>query len=338
MPSYSLESLASKLKIKFRGSGTLMLSGLCDVTRLKEGSILFVEDPKKGFPSNHDLFLIAEEFVDLFPRTASLLMAEHVRSSFNHLLKLFDPYQPVAHQKALSTFPEDVKVGSNVTIGKNVIIETNVEIGDESILIGNIYLGSHVKLGTKVVLHPGVVIEAGCEVGDRTIIHANTVIGSDGFGYTQEGGRNVKVHQIGVVKIGHDCEIGSNVSIDRATLGETKIGNNVVIDNLVQIAHNVCVDDYAIIAGQAGIGGSAKIGRRAILAGQAGIADHAIIGEGAVITAQAGVMSRQEVLPGVLLAGSPAIPLREHYKVAAYSRRLPELFKELKKSKEDLKD
>jgi UDP-3-O-[3-hydroxymyristoyl] glucosamine N-acyltransferase len=173
------------------------------------------------------------------------------------------------------------------------------------------------------------------KIGDNVVIHSGTVIGSDGFGYVFDNGRYHKIPQVGGVIIGDDVEIGSNVSIDRATLGNTVIGKGTKIDNLVQIAHNVTVGNNSVIVAQVGIAGSTEIGDFVTLAGQVGISDHTKIDSGTIIGAQSGM--RGHVTKGTYI-GSPALPQRDWLKSHALFAKLPALNKKIKELEEKIRE
>jgi UDP-3-O-[3-hydroxymyristoyl] glucosamine N-acyltransferase len=169
------------------------------------------------------------------------------------------------------------------------------------------------------------VVRHGCKVGSRVIIHAGTVIGSDGFGYAGRGDERVKIPQAGTVEIHDDVEIGANAAVDRATFGCTVIGRGAKLDNLVQIAHNVTVGEYSIIAAQVGIAGSTRIGRNVILAGQVGVVNHLDIGDGAIVGPQSGV-GRSVSKGAKVSSGLHAAPHQEWLKVMLLLPKLPELW------------
>lgn len=215
------------------------------------------------------------------------------------------------------------RVAADAWIGPGCVVEDEARIESGAQLIAAVYIGRAAAVGAGTVLHPGVTLYSRCHIGARGIVHAGTVIGSDGFGFepTREGWK--KIPQCGTVEIGDDVELGANVCIDRGRFEATRIGNGVKVDNLVHLAHNVIVEDGALIIAQVGISGSTRVGRGAIIAGQAGIAGHVTIGAGARIGAQAGVMG--SVPPNEDWAGYPARPKTQSMRSLAHVQRLPEL-------------
>ncbi len=251
-----------------------------------------------------------------------------VANSFIEQARRFSGVDPRA------TVGEGCRISQQVTIHTGVHIGDGVVIGDEVEIHPGTVIGDGVEIGDGCLIYPNVTIYHGCRIGKRVIIHAGAVIGSDGFGYAQHNGQHIKIPQTGIVVIEDDVEIGANTVIDRATLGETRIGAGTKIDNLVQIAHNVTVGERAIIVGQVGVAGSASIGRGVMIGGQAGIVGHISIGDGAKIGAQSGVA--QDVEPGAIVSGTPATDHRQFLRMATAMKRLPELVREVKALKKAL--
>ncbi|MFI5362232.1 MAG: UDP-3-O-(3-hydroxymyristoyl)glucosamine N-acyltransferase [Elusimicrobiota bacterium] len=230
----------------------------------------------------------------------------------------------------------EAKLGSGVRVGAFSVIERGAQVGDGTTILPQCYIGENAKLGKNCLLHPRAVVREDCELGERVTLHPGVVIGGDGFGFTtdKKTGRHTKIPQIGNVVIGDGVEIGSNATVDRATLGSTVIESGVQIDNLVMIAHNVRVGRDSVIVAQVGVAGSTSVGRNVVLAGQAGLAGHLTIGDGAVVSAQTGVMS--DVPPKAILFGSPGRPHREAFKLQALYGRLPEIVERLKELEKKL--
>jgi UDP-3-O-[3-hydroxymyristoyl] glucosamine N-acyltransferase len=224
---------------------------------------------------------------------------------------------------------EGITKGTGVTIGVDpsiwpfVTLGDRVTIGDRVTLYPGVFVGSDSRIGDDCVLYPNVVVREGCSLGARVIAHSGTVIGADGFGYVQHQGRHQKIPQLGSVVIEDDVELGANVTVDRATLGVTRIKQGTKVDNLVQVAHNVTVGEHCILVAQVGIAGSTTIGHHVIIGGQAGLSDHITIGDHVMIAAKAGV--NRSVESNQIVGGAPALPRERALKVQGVIHHLPEL-------------
>ncbi|VAW15700.1 UDP-3-O-[3-hydroxymyristoyl] glucosamine N-acyltransferase, partial [hydrothermal vent metagenome] len=220
---------------------------------------------------------------------------------------------------------EDALVGKNVAIGPHVVVSRCAKIGDGSVIFAGSYIGERCVLGKNSTVYPNVTIREKTILGENVIVHSGTVLGSDGFGFEQVDEVHTKIPQIGIVEIGDDVEIGSNVTIDRARFDKTRIGRGTKIDNLVQIAHNVQIGENCIIVAQVGISGSTIIEDNVILAGQAGLAGHLKVGKNAIVASQAGVT--KSIPAGIMVSGYPAKEHTRAKKVNACLQRLPKLNK-----------
>ncbi len=275
---------------------------------------------KSDYPNNH---------------TWIVTPTKEIKSTFIALLNRFDIYhtpKPVVTVETTSGqisekskhaiadigshIAEDVFVGPQVVIGENTRIESG------TIMLGQNYIGYGVTLGRNTLIHPQVTIHNGTVIGDHCIIHSGTVLGSDGFGYESSHLGLQKIPQIGNVAIGKSVEIGSNCSIDRATLNSTRIGDRVKIDNLVQIGHNVIIGDDTIIVSQCGIAGSSRIGKGVILGGQVGIADYVVIGDGVKVVSKSGIYAGKKIPNGAILRGIPAIDHIQQTRIDVSMRKL----------------
>jgi UDP-3-O-[3-hydroxymyristoyl] glucosamine N-acyltransferase len=225
-----------------------------------------------------------------------------------------------------------VELGQDVSIAPLTFVGDRVRIGDRTTIMAGCVLGQEVTIGADALIYPNVTILDRCRLGNRVIVHSGTVIGADGFGFVPLPTGFHKIPQLGTVVIEDDVEIGANCTIDRAALGETRIGKGVKIDNLVQVAHNVLIGDHSIIVAQAGIAGSAKLGKGVALGGQAGIVGHIELGDRVQVGAQAGVT--HSLPPGQVVLGSPARPHREFSTINAHLSKLPEIYQRLKQLEE----
>jgi UDP-3-O-[3-hydroxymyristoyl] glucosamine N-acyltransferase len=260
---------------------------------------------------------------------ATLIRVADAYSAFAILL---NKYQEMMRQQMKgieepSFIHKTAKLGENVFVGAFTYIGENAQIGNNVKIYPGVFLGINVKIAENTILHPGVKIYHDCVVGKNVTVHAGTVIGGDGFGFApQPDGTYQKVPQIGNVVIEDNVEIGSNASVDRATIGSTIIRSGAKLDNLIQIAHNVEVGANTVIAAQAGVSGSTKIGRNVQIGGQAGIVGHIQIADGVRINAQSGV-SKSIKTPNAALTGSPAYDYTSALRSQAVSRNLPDLEK-----------
>jgi len=214
---------------------------------------------------------------------------------------------------------DDVEVGAAAVIGEDVEIAAGTRIGAGSVI------GDGVRIGRGCLLHARAVVANDCVLGDRVTLQSGVVIGSDGFGYAWNGREHLKIPQVGRVVLEDDVDIGANTCIDRGAIGDTVIGRGAKLDNLIQIAHNVHVGPFSVMASQVGISGSTQIGAGCQLGGQVGMAGHIQVGDGCKVAAKSGVMSNLDA--GGTYAGIPAMPHRQWLKVSAVIARLPLMWK-----------
>lgn len=263
-------------------------------------------------------------------RDLALLRCKDPSRAFSRVVEAFHPPQsrpPVGvHPKAV--VEAGARIGAGASVAAQCYVGAGAELGENVVLHAGVRVGAGARVGAETVLHPGVVLYPTVELGRRCLIHAGTVIGSDGFGFdpTREGWE--KVPHFGTVVIGDDVEMGANCAIDRGRFEATRIGNGVKLDNLVHVAHNVVIEDGALLIAQVGVAGSTHIGARAILAGQVGVGGHVTIGPGARIGAQSGVA--KDVPAGEDQFGTPSCEKTEALRAIALSRRLPELFQRVR--------
>lgn len=242
------------------------------------------------------------------------------------ILDLFHPApcrpQPGIHPTAV--VDPSVKIGTNCRIGACAVIHERAAIGANTIIHEGVSIGRDVAIGRDCEIFDRCVIYDRCQIGDRVAIHAGAVIGADGFGFIFRDGRHRRNAHIGTVIIEDDVEIGANSCIDRAKVGATRIGRGSKIDNLVQVAHNVQIGPFCVLAAQVGLSGSARVETGAALGGQVGVAEGAVIEDGARVAAQSGVMGR--VPAGQVVMGLPPQNIRDYWRDQARIRKLARLF------------
>ncbi|MBK8296530.1 MAG: UDP-3-O-(3-hydroxymyristoyl)glucosamine N-acyltransferase [Saprospiraceae bacterium] len=267
----------------------------------------------------------------------AIIRVENVRLTVSELFKKFQEFPQNSGIDPKADIHDSVVLGESVSVGAYTSVSESVKIGSGSYIHPQVYIGKNVQIGDQVIIYPGVRIYQDCIIGNRCIIHSNAVIGSDGFGFApDERGIYQKIAQLGNVVLGNDVEIGSNTTIDRGTMGSTKIGDGCKLDNLIQIAHNVQIGNHTVIAAQAGIAGSAKIGSYCMIGGQVGIAGHLTIADRTMIQAQSGIASSLEQSNGKWY-GSPAMEYFAFLRSFAEFKKLPALAKKLKELEDKLK-
>lgn len=320
------------------GNPELEITGVAKIEEAKNGELTFLYLP--GYEhflstTNASAVLISPKF-SRTREDISYIEVKDPNIALNLIIKKhFNPIVNIDGQDKTAWIHYATKVSTSAAVGKNVIISEGCDVGDNSIILHNTVLMDNVKIGRNCLIYPNVTIRENCTIGDNVIIHSNTCVGSDGFGFLpNSSGEYEKVPQIGNVIIEDNVEIGSNVSIDRATLGSTIIKKGTKIDNLVQIAHNVVIGENSIIISQSGIAGSTKLGKRNILAGQVGVVGHIELADDVTVTAQSGVS--KSIDKAGKYRGSPASPLGETLRLESHMRNLPTYAEKIKKLEEKI--
>jgi UDP-3-O-[3-hydroxymyristoyl] glucosamine N-acyltransferase len=258
------------------------------------------------------------------------LLSESPYLAFARAVALIRPSaRPVPGVHPSAQVHPSAVLGPEVHVGALAVLGPGVRVGARSALHPHVVLYEGVEIGEDCVLHSGVQVRERCRLGNRVIVQNAAVVGGDGFGFARDrDGRYHKFPQVGIVVIEDDVEIGALTAIDRAALGETRIGRGTKLDNLVQIGHSVTIGEDTVLAGQVGVAGSSRLGSRVTLAGQVGVAGHLTVGDGVIATAQTGIPGSVE--PGAVVSGYPAIENRAWLRSSAVFARLPELQKRLR--------
>jgi UDP-3-O-[3-hydroxymyristoyl] glucosamine N-acyltransferase len=340
---FTAEQIAGLLQGEVDGNPSASVNGLAKIEEGNEGSLSFLSNPKYEdfiYTTGSSICIVNKSFSPskALPSSLTLIRVDDAYACFAKLLALYNSMnrkEPEIEQP--SYIHESATIGSEPYIGAFAYIGKEVKIGSNVQIYPNVVLGDNVRIGDNTIIFANVSIYADCQIGNNVIIHSGTVIGSDGFGYTPDEHRVYqKIPQIGNVVIEDDVEIGSNCSIDRATMGSTFIRKGVKIDNLCQIAHNVDVDQHTAMAAQVGIAGSAKIGKYVMIGGQSGIAGHLHIADETKIVAQSGIPS--SVKSADTLMGSPAINHNDFKRSYIGFRKLPYILSKIQEFEKQLKE
>ncbi len=333
----SIVEIAQLIGGEIDGDENIEVLGLADVANAKEGTLVFAENDAwldKAEKTSACAVVVSKS---IKRQNKTLIRTEMPKLAFGMLMRAYETkpnYKPGVHPSAV--VGENVELAQGVSIQPYAVIGDNVKIGKNSVVGALSYIGQDTVIGADTVINPRVMIYHGCVIGNDVIVHSGVVIGSDGFGYEQYEGRRIKIPQIGKVIIKDDVEIGANTTIDRATLGETVIGEGTKLDNLVQIAHNDIIGKNSIFCSQVGISGSCVIGDNVIIAGQAGLADHVTVGDNVIIGAQAGIPTNKVIRGDQMVFGAPARPAEKTKKLMAAQARLPLMIEKIKKMESEI--
>ena len=334
---FTVDQIADLIEGTVNGNGATLISNFDKIEEGKSGSISFLSNPKYEsylYQTDASAVIISKDLALKKPVKTALIRVSDPYLAFTILLQ---KYQELVENKETgiqvpSYVADSAHISENVFVGRFTFVDAGSQIGKNSQIYDRVSIGKNVTIGCDCTIFPGVVIYKDCVIGNNVVIHANSVIGSDGFGHApQADGTFKSIPQLGNVVIEDDVSIGSNTTIDRATMGSTIIRKGVKIDNLVQIAHNVEIGSNTAIAAQTGISGSTKVGENCLIAGQVGVAGHITIAPKTIVTGQSGV-TKSVKTPGRTLGGTPASNNVDFLKRNALIRQLPEFFEKFNQS------
>lgn len=324
-----LKAIADRLECRLEGNGDLDIRGVAGIEQAGDGDLTFFANPKYAakLATTRAAAVIVGPAAPAAP--CATLQADDPYLAFARALALFaPPVHAPAGTHRLADVAGSASIAPDASIGPFVSIAAGARIGARTVVFPHVTIGEGAVIGDDCVIHARVSIRERVSIGHRVVIQDGAVLGSDGFGFAHRpDGTHLKIPQIGTVAIEDDVEIGANTTIDRPSVGETRISAGTKIDNLVQVAHGVRVGRDSLLAAQVGIAGSTTLEDRVTLAGQVGVAGHLTIGKGVVATAQSGIPNSVEA--GAFISGYPAIDNRDWLKASALFRRLPELKKTL---------
>jgi len=333
---FSAEEIARAAGGKVIGDPGAKISGISDLKNADESCVSFVLSEKyvKQAEESRAKVIISDSVDTINGKT--IIKVKNAKLAYIGIVSLLTPKEmQKEYISPKASVSQKAKIGKNVYLDDYAVIKDGAEISDGAVIYSGVFVGENSKIGKNTIIYPNVSIYRRTEIGDNTIIHAGCVIGADGFGFVEDCGNIVKVPQIGYVKIGNNAEIGANTTVDRGAFGPTVIGDNVKLDNLVQVAHNVKIGEGTIIAAQTGISGSTEIGKYSLVGGQVGFVEHIKVGNFVKIGAKAGIS--KDTADNAAVTGAPARPIMEQRRSEAYVMRLKELFVKVKELETEIK-
>ncbi len=328
---FTAKEIAEYLNGTVEGNPEEIVSNISKIEEGEKGTLSFLANPKYEnylYSTKASIVLINNNFQLQGKISCTLIRVKNSYESFASLLELY--YKKKNDKQGISSnshINQTAQIGDNVYVGEFSSINKNSKIANNVKIYQQVYIGEGVEISDNTILHPGVKIYDNCKIGKNCVIHAGVVIGSDGFGFAPTNSDYKKIPQIGNVIIEDDVEIGSNTTIDRATLGSTIIRKGVKLDNLIQVAHNVEIGEQTVIAAQSGISGSTQIGKRCMIGGQVAITGHIKIEDEVKIGGKSGVISN--IKKGTIVMGNPSFNIMNYKKSSVIFRKLPEIKKQI---------
>lgn len=338
---FKAQEIAKILEGEVEGDANVSAHKLAKIEEGVPGSISFLANPKYThfiYESNASIVIVGEDFQAEHSVKPTLIRVKDAYSAFAQLLEFYNKIK--LDKKGISKnacIADSAKIGKDVYIGDQAVIGENVEIGDNAKVYPQCYIGDNTTVGKGTTFFAGVKIYSDVIIGADCVFHSGVVIGADGFGFAPQDDSNyMKIAQIGNVIVEDNVEIGANTSVDRATLGSTILRKGVKLDNLIQIGHNVEIDENTVIAAQSGVAGSTKIGKNCLIAAQVGIIGHISIGDNVKIAAQSGVSA--SVKEGAIIFGSPAFDARDYRRAYVHFRNLQKIVGRIDKLEKEARD
>ncbi|MBZ5540377.1 MAG: UDP-3-O-(3-hydroxymyristoyl)glucosamine N-acyltransferase [Acidobacteriia bacterium] len=324
--------LAEALGLQLEGDGNVLLRGVAAPERAGPHELIYVDAEKYAAraQASEALCAIVAEEISLAGKT--LLRCTKPKASFARAAELLLERPLIAAGiHATAVIAASAQISRGAAVGPYAVVEEDTFLGEGAQIGAHCVVGRGSWIGSGCRLHPRVTLYPGVRLGARVEVHAGAVLGADGFGYAYSDGRYWKFPQIGIVEIGDDVEIGANTTIDRGSLGDTRIGDGVKLDNLVHVGHNVEIGAHTVIAAQTGISGSCVLGHHVVLGGQVGLGEHCTLEDGTIAGGQAGILNGKTIRSGQTVWGTPARPLEKFKEQHAWLGRLPDLAERLRR-------
>jgi len=333
-----LGDLAARLSCQLDGPSDIEIAGIAGMDEASPGDLTFLSNPKYRAKLKTT-------------RAAAIIIGPEIPAPGRPVLRSSNPYLTFA--KALEIFAPpvrlaagihptaviapDVKIGRNVSIGPYVVIEDGATLGDDCVIKSFVMIYRGAKIGNRFFAHSHAVVRENAQIGHDVILQNGAVVGSDGFGFARQAdGSYYKIVQAGAIAVEDNVEVQANSTIDRATVGETRLRRGVKIDNLVQVGHGCDIGEDSLLCAQVGLAGTCKVGPNVVLTGQVGAAGHLTIGDNVIVTPQSGIPS--DVEPNRTVSGAPAIDHHLWLKCCAIYPRLPEMYSLFRKLRDQQKE
>ena len=331
-----LSHIASTLGVRLEnGAPDTEITGVAGIEEAAAGQITFLANPKYAAAAKTtkaSAVILGEDFPAI---PAAMLRSKNPYLAFARCVELF--YQPATYAPGVhptAVVHPSARLGKNAHVGPYVVIGEKSVIGDDAVLLAHVVIYPGVTIGNNFFAHAHAVVREGCRIGNNVLLQNGVVIGADGFGFAKDdAGRWHKIPQPQPVVIEDDVEIQANSCIDRASVGETRLGRGTKIDNLVQVGHGSHIGHDSLLAAQVGLAGSTEIGNSVILTGQVGVVGHCKVGDSAIVTPQSGVAG--DIAAGAIVSGAPAVDHKLWLKYSALLSKLPEMANAIRKKLPD---
>lgn len=325
---FTAGQIAGILEGEVEGNPEVAVHKLAKIEEGEKGSLTFLANPKYTsfiYTTKASITLVNKDFIPDQTLKTTLIKVDDAYESFSKLLEYYNEVKNIKVGIENPTYiSESAVYGDDFYLGAFAYLGNEVRIGNGVKIHPNVYVGDNVSIGNYVVILAGAKVHSESIIGNNCVIHSGAIIGSDGFGFSpNKNGAFKKIPQTGNVILEDDVDVGAGTTIDRATLGSTILRRGVKLDNQIQIAHNVEIGEYTVIAAQSGVAGSTKIGKRCMIGGQVGIVGHITIGDNVKIQAQSGI--GRNVKDDEVLQGSPAINYADYNKSYVHFKNLPKI-------------
>ncbi|MBS1815696.1 MAG: UDP-3-O-(3-hydroxymyristoyl)glucosamine N-acyltransferase [Acidobacteria bacterium] len=327
-----LREIAERLGAELHGNGDVDVTGVAGIEEAGPDKITFVANPKYAglAKTTKAAAVLVHPGFSVLENTATLRIANPYLA-FARTIEMF--YQPPVYKAGIhptSVISDSAQIGERAHIGAYVVIGDGVVIGRDAVILPHVVIYDGVKIGDRFFAHAHVVVREFCELGNDVVLQNGAVIGADGFGFAKGDGRWNKIVQAGRTILQNEIEVQANACVDRASVGDTVVKTGAKIDNLVQVGHGSTVGERTLLCAQVGLAGSTVIGNDVILAGQVGVAGHLTVGDGSIATAQTGIPN--DVAPGAVVSGYPAVENKQWLRQVAIVNKLPEIVREMRKN------